>query len=502
MSRIACAPARALLLVSALAATAACSAEPRLATPASVTDKRASRAVAMTPGDATDEDALRAAPPAPLSPRRIPHGTLRDETLPSGVRVVTLERHDFPAVSCAFVLDRGAAAVPAGAARVYAAALVGSSRSFARDDALSYLRFVGATLRPRAAQDGVVLQVTALSPLAVSALSRAAPMFLAPSLDDDDVERARVLVAADRSADGDAPARRAKEALFAALFPPPHPYGAPIDGGGADALRRVAPDTVAALRDLHLSPTHVAIACAGDLQHDRLVRVLAAHVAALRPKPERPLPDRAAPRPGPARVVVVDRPGAAQSNVALGWLGPRASDRDALALDVLSAATAAGLSSRLNLSVRKELGATYGVHMRLVRMREAGAITVRAAIETARTGPALRAILDGIDALRAAPLGPEELASAKLRVGFEDEGGSIAGVASALADAIILGRPAADALGEQAHIDALDAETVRAAAARWLTREGARLVVVGDAAKIAKDLGPLGLGEVDVVRPD
>jgi zinc protease len=244
----------------------------------------------------------------------------------------------------------------------------------------------------------------------------------------------------------------------------------------------------------------VSVAVVGDFKADAMQRSLEKVLGRL-PKrgadgggkvPEAPRTAR--------RVIVVDRPGAAQSNVAIGWAGPSASDADVVRLQVLSAATAGDLSTRLNLHVRKELGASYGVHMSTNALRDAGTVSIGAAIDTARTVDALRGLLGELERLRKEPLSDAELSAAKLRSYYDLEQGTVRGLARVLAQAIAVGLPAEHVSTHNTRVDAVTAEEIRAAAERRLGADGMHIVVVGDAARIADGLRGLGAGEVVVRR--
>ncbi len=488
------------LALLALVATGCASARTLQSAPV-IEDRRIAHPTRMRPGDAADEDDLRAAPLAKLPARKRSPLATREGTLANGVRVITVARHDFPSVACAFVLDRGAAHVPPAAAAVYAEALEGGSEKYDRRDTWEYLRYVGASVTTSASHDGVYLEVSALTPLFTSAVSRAAPMFTSPKLGGEDVENARAAIVAARVADADDPERRARELLLSSLFPAPHGYGLPGDGGTPDMVRKVHPKTVAQLRDLYLSPEHVLVACAGDLDHDAMMRTLGQHLGSLQKKPARPTPDLRAPaQPAKGSIVVVDRPGAAQSNVAIGWVGPGYTHGDTRALELLSVATGSGLSSRLNLKVRRELGATYGAHMSVRHRREASAIMLRAAIDTPRTGTALAAILGELGALSKTPLADDELAKAKQQASGEATDATSATLAGELAATVMLGGSTADVVRWGERYETLTPDDLKSAAARWIDPTRARIVVVGDAAKIADALRGLGYGEVDVIR--
>lgn len=486
------------LALAAACVALGCASARTIVLESNVADARRARAIAMPVGDATDEDELRGAPPGGLEGKKPPPREPKESVLPNGVRVVTVTRRDFPTIACAFVLDRGAAATAPGAAQLYAHALLGASQRYDDHEQSEYLRYVGASVTTAAYEDGVVLTVSALTPLFHSALSRAAPMFVEPKLAGKDLDLSRTWAIARRSTGADDPRRRASEALFATLFPA-HPYGAPVHGG-PNTIETVSRDAIEQLRDRHLSARHVVVACAGDLEHAAIEKLVDRYTSTLKAKPEAPVPSLEAPALGAQKVLVVDRPGAAQSAVALGFQSPPAGHPDVVALGVLAALSTTGLSSRLNLTVREELGATYGVRMHVTAFRHAGAVTIQSSIDTPETVPALRRLLEELAKLRTEVATPLEIETAKIRASFEDDDDATASeLATGLAHRVLQGRPPSPKADTE-RLHAIGAEDIRAAAARHLDPAKARLVIVGDAARIAKDLGALGLGSVDVVR--
>jgi predicted Zn-dependent peptidase len=333
-------------------------------------------------------------------------------------------------------------------------------------------------------------------------------MFTSPALDGDSIDEARTHLAAASASQDEDPSTVAYDALYAELFPAPHPYGTPVSGerarlgghAGVELAAKVTKDAVRAFRDANVSADHVGVAVVGDFKPESMQRVLEKALGKL--------PKHAASAPAPVapgvpvktarRVVVIDRPGAAQSNVAIGWPGARSSAPDLVTLDVLAGATAGDLSTRLNITVRKELGASYGVHMTASGLRDGGVVRIAAAIDTARTVDALRGLFKELGRLRAEPLTSAELGAAKLR-SYEDlERGSTRGLALWLGHAIAEGLPPAHAVTHNARVDLVTAESVRAAAERYLAPDEACVVIVGDAARITEGLRALGIGDVVV----
>ena len=62
------------------------------------------------------------------------------------------------------------------------------------------------------------------------------------------------------------------------------------------------------------------------------------------------------------RLLLVDRPDAAQSDVRIGLVGLDRKDRRYYAFEVLTTTLGGGFTSRLDQTLREKMGITYGVH--------------------------------------------------------------------------------------------------------------------------------------------
>ena len=109
------------------------------------------------------------------------------------------------------------------------------------------------------------------------------------------------------------------------------------------------------------------------------------------------------PRRDAPRVVIVDRPGAAQTAFRLGHAGPPRHHEDFHALMVLNVVLGGKFTSRLNLNLRERHGFTYGVQSQFARRRGPGPFYVKSAVATDVAGAAIRETLHEIDRLRDAP---------------------------------------------------------------------------------------------------
>jgi zinc protease len=197
-------------------------------------------------------------------------------------------------------------------------------------------------------------------------------------------------------------------------------------------------------------------------------------------------------------IAFVDRPGAPQSVVVAGRLGPSGDDPDLAPLEVVNTAVGGSFSSRLNASLREVHGWTYGVGAGFWRARWSGSWAVSTSLETQDTVPALVEALAIIDATRTAPLAADELQRTQdlLTRSLPQDFETNAGIAGAFERLASLGLPLDWHQAWRARIRAVTAaDPPRAADPAW---RDLTIVVVGDWRAIGKAITALGVPIVQV----
>ncbi len=161
-------------------------------------------------------------------------------------------------------------------------------------------------------------------------------------------------------------------------------------------------------------------------------------------------------------------------------------------------------TSRLNLNLRERHGFTYGVRSRFAFRTSPGPFQVSTAVGNDVTAAAVREIVHELT--RMAREGPDEAEVAAAR----DYAAGIFGlrletagqVATRVSQLVVYGLPDDHFDGYRERMRSVDVASAAAAAARHIRPEEAQIVVVGDADAVADDLDALGLGSMEVVRPD
>ena len=197
----------------------------------------------------------------------------------------------------------------------------------------------------------------------------------------------------------------------------------------------------------------------------------------------------------------VDRPGAPQSEVRVGHLGPARNSPDYHALVTLNALLGGQFTSRINRNLRETRGITYGARSAFDFRREAGTFECGASVQADATALAVSEIRRELDEVREdRAITPEEIAWAKASLtrgyarGFETAR-QLVRAASVL---VTFGLPE-DTFDEFVpRIERLVEGDLSEAARRHLHPEAAAVVVVGDA-RHAEALR--ASGTVEIVEP-
>ncbi|EIV95737.1 pitrilysin family protein [Frankia sp. QA3] len=427
----------------------------------------------------------------PTEPAALPAVT--DHTLDNGLRVLVVQRGSVPIVEVRLRIPfAGLGPVHQARAEVLAETLFTGSRRLDRVGLATEVQRLGGSLSTGVDSDRLAVVGSALAVNLEPLLEIMADVLLGATYPDDEVAGERDRIVEDTAVARSQPAVIAREALLGRLFGD-HPYATAIPD--PDVVGQVGPADVRALHAERVSPAGAILTLVGDVSPER---ALAAVTAALgdwsgRPAPSAPpLPEL---RTGP--IVIVDRPGAVQTNIRLGGAALDRSLPGYPAQRLASTIFGGYFSSRLVNNIREDKGYTYSPRSSIDHYQVGSRFTVAADVATEVTGPALLEILYELGRLAVLPPTQDELDAARqyavgtLAIGSATAAG-LASTLSALAGVGIGVEYLRDHPRALAEVTAAD---VQAVAADLLAPTGLVTVLVGDKAKITRAVGALGLIE-------
>ena len=441
--------------------------------------------------------------PGPLPALKLPQ--IQKRTLSNGVPVWVVELHKVPVVHVTLVVKSGSGADPRGKygiASLTAEMLdegAGQRNALQVADAIDYL---GASLSTSSTSDASSVDLHVPVARLGDALPIMSDVALRPSFPDQELQRAREELLTSLVQAQDDPASLIQFAFPRLVFGPQHRYGT-VSIGTAAAVKGFS---VADLRQFHAQhyvPSNAVIIVTGDVTPASAVARLEAAFGAWKGivAPRTAVP--AAPQLTARQIYLVDKPGAPQSQIRIGWVGVPRATPDYFALRVLNTILGGSFTSRLNQNLREEHGYSYGASSSFDMRSAAGPFYAAAGVQTDKTSEALTEFFKELDAIRK-PIPAEEIEKAKnylallLPRTFE----TTESLAGSLAQVFVYNLPADYYTTYTDRIRAVTPADVQRAAERYIQPDKFAIVIVGDRKVIEPGIKALNLGPIETIDVD
>ena len=440
-------------------------------------------------------------PGGAITPARFP--PFQEVLLASGMRLVLIENHSQPVLSVTLTVPAGGVYDPPGKeglASIVAQLLTKGAGSRSADEIAATIEGVGGTLNAGAGRDFLTIDADVLSPQAELAFELMSDAIVRPTFPQAELELVQTQTLSGLQLEQSQPDAVASR-YFARHVYGRHPYSRRPTEASTRAITR---DDLVRFQRQRLRPGGALLVLAGDITLARARSLAtrafagwtgrAAATAAFPAPPTRTSPE----------IVLINRPGSAQSNIVIGNPTFRPTDPQYFAAAVANQILGGGSDSRLFLILREQKGWTYGAYSGLDRPRGIGTFQATAEVRTEVTDSALREMLSQITNLGYTPLPDSELAGAKgsLVGRFPLTIETAAQVAGAVTQAKLLGLPANYLQTYRTRLAAVTAAQVRAASRTMMHTRNPLIVVVGDAARIYESLTPIAPVRLYTVEGD
>ncbi len=426
-------------------------------------------------------------------------------TLPNGLTVILSERPGLPIVSANLVVRTGSDVNPldkTGLANFTVAML---DEGTSTRDALKLaddVAQIGASLNTGSSMDASQVSVRSLKKNFAQALGLAADVTLNPSFPEAEIDRQRSQRLARLMQQRENPGAVANTVMYAALYGPKHPYGY-TELGTEAATTAITRDDMEAFWKQNFVPNNAALVVAGNIGADEL-RQLAEQTFGGWQAGEPVKAEVGEPGTTAARLVIVDKPGAPQTQLRVATIAAARSTPDYPALQVMNMSLGGLFSSRINMNLREEHGYTYGAGSVFSYRRLPGAFYAATGVRTDVTGPAVSEMFKEISRMAETPLTSEELSLAKdslvrsLPGAFETSGQMVGNLANIYT--YDLGLDYFSRYPER--MGAVTSEMAQEVAKKYLDPSKMLVVAVGDRATIAPQLQRLNLGRTEIRDAD
>jgi predicted Zn-dependent peptidase len=358
---------------------------------------------------------------------------------------------------------------------------------------------LGAQLDSDIGSDAALITVSAVSRFAAPVLHLLADIIARPALADADFQRVRQLRLHRLMQLRDMPSAVADRIFIRLLFGE-HPYGhTPL--GHEGSLSALTLDDVREFHASAIRPSEATLIVVGDYNFDA-VEPLASEAfegwegAAAWRRPS------ATALPAPARLNLVPRPGAPQSELRMGHVGVARNTPDYHALVAANMVLGGQFVSRINLNLREDKGLTYGAHTSFDCRRLPGPFMLQASVQTEGTVRAIEESLAEIAGIR----GPRRvtaeelsLAIAALTRGYARNFETADQVARAVTQIALYDLPDTYFTDFVPQMTGVTVDDVTRVAAAHLDPSRVTTLIVGDPDRVGGDLPGLNLGEAVIL---
>ena len=464
--------------------------------------------VALSSFDASGRQALdrTKTPPAGKTPDlRVPAWT--KTTLANGADLIVSEKHDLPIVSFSLTFLGGAnqfeSAERTGLASLTAAMMSEGTKTRDGEALSNALQLLGTSVSTTVGAESGSMTFVSTTGKFGPTMDILADMLLNSTFPVDALERLRAqrLVALTQ-------ARAQPGAIAGRVFPKVlygsgHPYGRVAT---EESIKAVTRDDVVAFHSQYFQPGRALVTVVGDVTAAGVKPVVEKALAAWAKAGSRPtfsypaLPERQK-----TTIFLVDRPGAAQSTVAIGHPGPPRNTPDYYAMQVMNTMLGGMFQSRLNANIREEKGYSYGVSSSFAYGKGPGAFRTGGDIIGEKTDAALVEFMKELRGiLGERPVTDEELATAKdsLIQRLPGTFASVSGINSALTSLWRQGLPDDYYQQYSQAVAAVTKADVLRVAKKYIDIDRLAIVIVGDRASIeaplkATNIAPLAYLDIE-----
>jgi len=450
-------------------------------------------------------------PPRPLPAHRLAFPPYDLKTLPNGLQVLVIPHHEQPSVSMRLIIKAGAAQDPAdkpGVAQMVATLLDQGTATKTSEGIANLVESSGGIIGTGAGNELSFVNAGVIKDKFVDLMALMAEMVEQPAFSQGELDRQKQQAVSGMQVRYEDPDFVA-DVVYDRLIYGFHPYGRP-PGGTPESLPKLTRNDLTAFHRTWFVPNNAILAIVGDLTSEEMFAG-AEKAFGSWAKKDVPAQTQAEPPAPTRRVVVIDKPGAVQTEIRAGHLTLPRTSPDWLDLELLIRVLGGEGANRLFNELRTDRGLTYGASADLQTFKYAGGFVASTNTRTEATGEALRVLVDQMWRLQREPVRQAELRGVKdyysgsFPLTVETPGA----IALQVLNQIFYGLDLKDLEQLRERVDAVTVQDLQTTARKWLFPDRLSIVLVGDASKFVDQLKAQGfdnferipISELDLTSP-
>lgn len=447
-------------------------------------------------------DRTKVPPPGPSPVLRVP--TWTKTQLSNGAMLIVSERHGLPLVSFTITFLGGSnqfePAAKRGVASMTASMLTEGTTTKTGDQISDALQLLGTNVNTGIGGEEGSIGFVSTAKNFDATLAILADMMLNSTFPADALERLRGRTLVNLTQAKDQPTVVGAQVFAKILYGDAHPYGQRVTETSVKTITR---DDVVAFQKAYFQPGRAIITVVGDVTPAQVKASVEKGLAAWTKAGDKPSFDYPKlPELQPAKIYLVDKPGAAQSVVNIGLPGPPRNTPDYFALQVLNTILGGQFQSRLNANIREQKGYSYGVNSNFSYGKGPGAFRAGGSIFSAKTDAALVEFMKELKGIVGEkPITDEEIKTAKesLIQGLPQRFASVSAISNAITSLVVQGLPDDYYQTYAKNVSAVTKEDLLRVAKQYIDLNHLAIVIVGDRATVEAALKATGIAPITYI---
>ncbi|MBA4312153.1 MAG: hypothetical protein C0417_05945 [Chlorobiaceae bacterium] len=420
--------------------------------------------------------------------------------LKNGLQVWLVERHNLPTVAFNLVIQAGSDHDPLNMTGLASMTADVIDEGTKMRDALKIsddIESIGASFNVGSSWDGTFMSLSCLSKYIDKGLDIFADVLVNPVFPQKEFERLQKQRLTSLLQQKDQAVMIANNSFSAILYGSSHPYGNNPSGTEA-SVKGMTTGDLQKFYQTNYRPNNATLIIVGDVKMDDILPQLEQLMADWNPAV---VPSFSVPAPPvieKRKIYLIDKPGAAQSEIRIGYPALPRSTPEFFPVQVMNRMLGGQFMSRINLNLREKHGFTYGARSSFNFQKGAGPFTASAGVHTAKTDSSVQEFLAEIKLMYDKGMTAEELEFVKkgLIGGFALSFETSSQIAGALQSIVLYGLPEDYFNNYLQNYEKVTLQDVADISKKYLDVSHMAVVVVGDVEKIKNGVKALNAGDV------
>jgi zinc protease len=438
-------------------------------------------------------------PPRPLPARDVKFPPYAMRTLSNGLQVVAVSHHEQPVVSLRLLIRAGGAQDPEekpGVAALVASLLDQGTATRTAEQIQQAIDSIGGAIGSGSGTDLTFVNAVVMKDSFDLALDLVSDVARNASFAPNEIDLQRKQTLSGLTVSYEDPEYLAS-VVFDRLVFGFHPYGRP-DAGTPESIQSITREDLVKFHKSWFGANNAVLAIVGDIGPDEAFagaeRVFGSwgESTSTAAKPVDPPPPT-------RRLVIIDRPGAVQTEIRAGHAALPRRHPDYLALDLAIKILGGEGGNRLHRVLRSERGLTYGASADLNALKNSGNIVADTDTRSESTAEALRLLVDEMWRLQRQRVSERELADAQayLTGSFPLTIETPSAIALQVLNAVFYGLDLNELQTFRERVNAITVDDIQRVSREYLHPDRLSIVLVGDASLFEKQLAGLGFDRVE-----